>query len=307
MTRSGTAWLAAVIAVATALAAVLLATPASAGPRVIQVHPGPHAIQDALAAAQAGDTLNLHAGRYRQPHGLRVDKSVVIRSALDGRVTISGMCKVGTTISVAADNVRLRSLWVVGAASGFSFLPTEIDFTAVQSGEVTGSIVRDTCRSSGRGAEYGVNVFNSGPVKVIGNETFGFEDSGIYVGLISDTGDGTLMVRNNISTGSVRGIIVEDSSAAIAVVDNVFRHNLREGDFTNAGIFLHSSDGVRIRDNVVTNNGQDGIALDERSDRNRVIGNDVHQHTTDIRNDGTENCFTDNSFDTSSGDVSEPC
>ena len=45
------------------------------------------AIQDALAQAHAGDTLNLHAGRYRVPNGLVVGKSVVIRSAGIGRAS----------------------------------------------------------------------------------------------------------------------------------------------------------------------------------------------------------------------------
>jgi hypothetical protein len=53
--------------------------------------------------------------------------------------------------------------------------------------------------------------------------------------------------------------------------------------------------------------GEDGVVLDGNSDLNRVIGNDVHGHATDLRNDGESNCFTDNGYDTSSGDVSEPC
>jgi parallel beta-helix repeat protein len=236
-----------------------------------------------------------------------VTKSVVIRSAGDGMVTITGMCRVRATIAAEANHVRLRGLRVVGAADGFGFFPTEIDFTGVRAGEVSDSVAVDTCRSSGHGAEYGINVFGSGPVKVLDNDTFGFEDSGIYIGGISDTGHGTLMVRGNESHGSVRGIIVEDSSAEVAVVGNLVHDNRRGGDLTNAGIFLHSSDGVRIRDNVVTDNGDDGIVLDENSDLNRVIGNDVHGHTTDIRNDGESNCFTDNAYDTSAGDLSEPC
>jgi parallel beta-helix repeat protein len=286
------------------------AAPAQADPTVIQVQPGPHAIQDALQQAHGGDILNLHAGVYRQPQGLRVNKSVVIRSAGDGVVTITGQCKVNATISVVANKVRLRGLRVVGAADGFGFFPTEIDFRGVQSGEVSNSMAVDTCGGSGHRAEYGINLFNTGPVKVLDNLTSGFVDSGIYVGGIDGTWDATLMVRGNETRGNVRGIIVEDSSATIAVVDNLVRHNLRDSPddgFTNAGIYLHSSDGVRIRDNTVRNNGPDGIVLDGNSDFNRVIANAVHDHTTDLRNDGASNCFSDNDYDTSSGNVSDAC
>ncbi len=296
------------VAAALVTTALVVVGPANADTTTIQVHPGPHAIQDALEQAQRGDTLNLHAGFYRQPHGLRVDKPVVIRSAGDGVVTITGMCKVGVTIAVAANNVRLRGLRVVGADARFRFLPTEVDFTNVRSGEISDSVARDTCGKAGHPAEYGINVFNSGPIKVLRNDTFGFEDSGVYIGGISDTGDGTLMVRGNTMHGNVRGIIVEFSSATIAVVGNLVRHNQRAGEeFTNAGIFLHGSDGVLIRDNTVTNNGPDGIVLDDASDLNRVIGNGVHGHTADLHNDGGSNCFSDNDYDTSSGDVSEAC
>jgi parallel beta-helix repeat protein len=298
-----------VAAVAVALVAAMLVAggSANADPAVIQVHPGPHAIQDALEQAKRNDILELHAGIYRQPHALRVDKSVVIRSAGDGVVTISGMCKVNDTIVLAANNVRLRGLRVVGAADGFGFFPSEIDFNGIRTGEVSNSIAQDTCDEP---AEYGINVFNGGPIKVLDNETFGFTDSGIYIGGINDTGNGTLMVRGNLTHGNDRGIIVEDSTARVVVLENVVRHNRLQGEFpTNTGIFLHASDGVRVRGNTVTNNGEDGIWLDENSDHNRVIGNVVHGHTTDLRNDGQSNCFSDNDYDTAGGtqDVTEPC
>jgi hypothetical protein len=56
------------------IAAVLVAcslagAPAQASPRagkaIIEVFPGPDALANALAVANAGDTLNIHAGTYR--------------------------------------------------------------------------------------------------------------------------------------------------------------------------------------------------------------------------------------------------
>ncbi|HXJ64260.1 MAG TPA: NosD domain-containing protein [Actinomycetota bacterium] len=299
-----------------ALLAVALATaPASARQRVIQVHPGPNAIQDALDPAHAGDVLNLHSGVYRVPDGLVVDKGVVVRSAGDGTVTIDGRCKVGYTIHVTASNVRLRGLRVVGAAEGSDPFPAEVHFFGVQTGEVSGSVAVDTCKdgSGDGGAEYGISVFSSGPIQVVGNETYGFTDSGIYIGAISDTGNGTLRVQDNVTHSNARGVIVEDSSASIAVVGNRMFHNQRSGveGSINAGLFLHNSDGVRIRDNTIANDDENGIWLDPDSANNRVVGNTISGHHADIRNDGTGNCFTGNTFTTHAGkhngDIGHAC
>jgi parallel beta-helix repeat protein len=294
------------------LAAVALAlvpvAPAGAAPRTVQVHPGPQALQHALASAHAGDTLNVHAGTYRVPEGLVVAKPVVIKSAGDGVVTVDGRCKVHYTIQATANNVRLRGLRVVGAAEGFGAYPAEIDFIGVTTGEVSGSVAVDTCKVVGAGAEYGVSVFSSGPVKVLDNETSGFADSGIYIGAITDTGDGTLVVAGNDSFRNVRGIIVEDSfGGSISVTGNRIHHNQRSGGETNAGIYLTNSDRVRLSGNTVATDDEDGIVLDGASDHNRVVDNTISGHTADLRNDGSGNCFTGNTFATSSGDVSHAC
>ena len=305
------------MAVVAAVAAVLFAThvavaaPDAVGQRIIQVHPGPNAIQDALADAHAGDVLNLHAGVYRVPEGLAVGKAVVVQSAGDGTVTIDGRCKVGFTIQVSTNGVRLRGLRVVGAAEGFDLFPAEVHFSGVQTGEVSGSVAVDTCKdaSGDGGAEYGISVFTSGRIQVVGNETNGFTDSGIYIGNITDTGNGTLRVQDNVTHSNSRGIIVEDSSASIAVTGNRIHHNQRVGveGSTNAGIFLHNSDQVRVRDNTIVNDDENGIWLDPTSDHNRVIGNTISGHDEDIRNDGSDNCFTGNTFTTHTGEVSQGC
>ena len=113
-----------------------------------------------------------------------IDKGVVVHSAGDGTVTVDGRCLVRFTIEATASGVRLRGLRVVGAAEGFGPYPAEVDFAAVRTGEVSGSTTVDTCKdaSGDGGAEYGISVFGSGPIQVVGNETSGFTDSGIYIG-----------------------------------------------------------------------------------------------------------------------------
>ena len=90
---------------------------------------------------------------------------------------------------------------------------------------------------------------------------------------------------------------------------NRIHHNRRVGveESVNAGIFLHNSDRVRLRDNTIANDDENGIALDVASDHNRVIGNTISGHAADIRNDGSGNCFSGNTFATHEGDVSQAC
>ena len=299
------------IALIAAAMIALLAPPAGAAPHVIQVQPGPNAIQDALAKAHRGDILNLHAGTYRVADEIVIGKTVTVRSAGDGPVTVDGRCQVNSTIRAAANGVRIRGLRVVGAAEGFGDYPAEIDFTAVRGGEVSGSRALDTCKNaSGEGgAEYGISVFSSGPIQVLDNRTSGFTDSGIYIGAISDTGNGTLRVEDNVSWANARGVIVEDSSASIAVLGNTLHHNRRVGveGSTNAGLFLHNSDGVRIRGNAIAGDDENGIWLDPDSDHNRVVDNSISGNAADLHNDGSANCFTGNSYSTSTGDVGTAC
>ena len=75
----------------------------------------------------------------------------------------------------------------------------------------------------------------------------------------------------------------------------------------NAGIFLHNSDQVRLRDNTIANDDENGIWLDEASDHNRVVGNTISGHAANVRNDGGANCFTGNVFTTHAGDVGQAC
>ena len=92
-----------------------------------------------------------------------------------------------------------------------------------------------------------------------GNTAIGFEDAGIYIGGIVDTGSGSIVARMNRLYQNNRGIIVEDSfGASLQVESNVARHNHDDG------IFLHNSDGIEVLGNLTTNNGVNGIELDPR-------------------------------------------
>jgi parallel beta-helix repeat protein len=254
------------------------------GGRTIQVHPGE--LQDAIARARAGDTLVIHQGHYRG--AFVIDKRLrLIGAKREKRPLIDGGCDTRVTLAVRAPGVLLRRLHVVGATEGFGPVPSEVDFSWVESGRATHLLVRDTCD-----AEYGINVFGSAEVDLIENRGRGFSDAAFYVGAILSTGDGVLRVARNIGFASNRGIIVEDSvGGRIRVVGNRLSNNTAAGLGPPTGIFLHRSDGVLLIDNRVRDNGRFGIHLDPASDDNRLFGNVALRNPSgNIRNEGSRNC-----------------
>lgn len=133
-----------------------------------------------------------------------------------------------------------------------------------------------------------------------GNTAIGFEDAGIYIGGIVNTGSGSIVARGNRLYQNNRGIIVEDSfGASLQVESNVARHNHDDG------IFLHNSDGIEVLGNLTTNNGLNGIELDPDSDHNLVAKNSSRDNASfDLANDGgTGNCFSNNQYETSTGSI----
>jgi parallel beta-helix repeat protein len=258
---------------------------------VIEVFPGPNAIAHALASAEAGDLLNIHGGTYPEEVVVRVN-AVTLTAAGDGQVTIDGGCSAGSTVSVRAPDVALVGLRVVGAGAGP--FPIEIDFSGVESGTVRDTEVHDTCD-----AEYGVNVFDGGSIKIVRVTASGFSDAGIYVGAISSTPSGSLTVRSADTFGNSRGIIVENSSGGSIVVSGNRVHNN-----SMSGIYVTNSDRVSIRDNTVTNDNFSGIEVTFGSDMNLIARNTVSGHQFDLYDGGgIGNCWRNNVYTTSQGSI----
>ena len=264
------------------------------GRAVIEVYPGPDALKNALAIANSGDTLNIHAGTYTE-HVTIGTTDLTLRAAGDGEVTVDGGCSAATTVDVRADGTSIRGLRVIGAGLGFS--PMEINFRQVATGRVLNSTVEDTCGN----AEYGINVFLSQTIRVIGNTATGFGDAGIYIGAITSTQRGPLVIQGNETYGNVRGIIVENSAGGkIRVTGNDVHDN------QTTGIWITNSDGVHVESNIVRDDTYSGIELDPFSDNNLIRGNTASGHQYDLANDdgATGNCWLDNTYTTSLGDIS---
>jgi parallel beta-helix repeat protein len=285
-----------------------LAIVPSALAATIEVTPGPNAINKALNQANNGDTLRIHDGTYRG--SIEIDKRVTLRG-VGGRPLIDALCNNRATFVVAHTGVTLEHLKVVGAAEGFGDFPSEVDARGTFTGTIHDLVIHDTCGGVGDGAEYGINVFNGGPVEVSDNKiTGGFSDAGIYIGGIVDTGGDPLRVVRNDTYLNHQGIIVEDSglSGIVQLAHNNAHHNTANGvEGNESGIFLHRSDKVRMRDNSVRNNGEFGVNLDPDSDHNRLFDNTITANPTDLNNEGTANCGSGNTFSSTSGNPLGNC
>ena len=277
------------------LGLVLVPAGAGAGKRHhrkpgIYVRPGPGAISKAIDRAKGGQTIRIRRGRYHE--ALVIDKPVRLMAAGKVRPVIDGGCATQFTVAVRSSNVILRRLKVVGADEGHGAFPSEVDFNSVTTGRARGLVVKDTCD-----AEYGINVFGTGPIELLHNEARGgFSDAGIYVGGITDTRSGALRVKGNISYGNNRGIIVEDSSGVdLRVTANrLFSNTIPAGEGEPSGLFLHRSDGILIFANSIHDNGQYGIHLDDGSENNLLFDNAVSSNPIDFLAESSGNCGAGN-------------
>jgi parallel beta-helix repeat protein len=274
---------------------------ASASAATIEVSPGPNAINRAIDKAHDGDTLRIRHGYYRE--SLTIDKRVTLQGVGGRRPVIDAGCKRRATIQVSHGGVRLIHLKVKGAAENPSGpYPSEIDIENVASGSVRDTFVHNSCGGTDTGAEYGINVRNSGAVKVTrGRATGGFSAAGIYIGGITDTGSSTLEVAGNVSFGNHQGVIIENSSGGrIELHYNYLRHNRIGGEeFQPTGLFINNSDRVRVVDNEIQENGHFGVNLSAGSDHNALIDNEIEgngyaTNGVDVNNNGSANCGSGN-------------
>lgn len=280
---------------------------ATASAATIEVTPGHNAINKAIDKAHNGDLLRIHDGTY--PGAVTIDKRLILRG-VNGRPAIDARCNDRAAVRVASSAVTLSHLKVVGAGeTDQGPYPSEIDMRDVRSGTVHDVFVRDTCGFQ-RGAEYGVNVFNSGPVEVTDVIAGGgFSDAGIYIGGITNTGGGALRVARNTAFNNHQGIIVENSAGGLIQVahNRVMRNTATGAEGAKAGIFLNNSDRVRLRDNTVRANGEFGVNISPGSDHNFLFENTITGNPIDVNNQGSANCGSGNTFNTTSGTALSNC
>jgi len=285
-------------------------------------------IAPAIAAASAGDIIQVRGGVYRE--NLRIDKPLSIRG--DGRPTLFGT-GTGSVVTIDAPGSELSGFAIEGSGTGET---NEMDAAVTvhsNGNQIAGNVIRRSF--------YGIVVVNGSHNEITDNEIHGFRHlpfgqrgDGIYL----YRAPGNVLARNEVSgerdaiyfqyapRGRAIDNIVSDSRYALhdmfsddtRIARNVFRDSavganimnsrrlrleqnrfLRNRGVPGVGLTLKDCDDALVRDNEIAGNGR-GLLLDGSS-TNRFTANTFRDNDTAVslfssaeRNAFSENRFTGN-------------
>jgi nitrous oxidase accessory protein NosD len=264
------------------------------GKHKVHVFPGRNdPLTRAIERAEAGDVLVIHRGRYHE--AVEIDKDITLKGVGKRRPIIDGGCETGIVVNVLVSGVTLKRLRVQGANEGFGSLPSEVNFVGVSNGAARRMVFRDTCD-----AEYGVNIYRTGPIEITRSIARGFSDAGLYVGGVQT---GPVLFANNETFDNNRGIIVEDClPGTVVVTGNRVHNNDEPGTSTSpSGIDVIRTDGVDVVANQVWDNAVFGIRtydeLANESDDNRIFSNTISgSGTYDVYDESDTNCWNGTTY-----------
>ena len=195
-------------------------------------------IQEAINAAQQGDSIVVKSGIYREH--VRVNKSVSLTGE-DRNTTIIDSEGSGTVVLVTADNVVFEGFTVRNGTSG-------IVVSASQNCTIKGNIVEDN-------SERGILVTKSQDCTVIRNHAVGtYPGYGINV----NASQNVLVEENAASGNRFDGIGLLSSSSSI-VRGNTVNSNILYGvwvDSSEGNLFCHNNvfgNGIQVASNTPSN------------------------------------------------------
>ncbi|MEL6185356.1 MAG: parallel beta-helix domain-containing protein [Myxococcota bacterium] len=225
----------------TLAATLFLALPASAGAATHTVAPG-ESIQDAVNAAQPGDTVLVAPGRYTQ--SVYIDKP---RLTLEGKregeawAVLDGELKLNDGIISSGHSTVIKGFHVKGykgngimtqGANNFQILDNRVE-----------------------GAFYGIfpQFGTNGLVRA--NVVSGSEDAGIYVGM-SDN----IELRGNTCFGNVMGFEFENTRNAFAEGNHIYGNTTGIALTIVPGLPIKDAKGIVLKDNKIENNNLENFA-----------------------------------------------
>lgn len=316
------------------LAWIGLATTAAAQPLVVSPEGPFRSVSDAVAAADAGDEIEIRAGVYAEPT-ITIDRAITITgeagAILDGQgqnqiilvkaddVTIRGLTLRNVETSFVSDRAALkvdeaRRCVIEGNRIEDTFFGIYLAQTAectVRGNEITGSADREARAGNG------IHLWYSRWIIIEDNVVTGHRD-GIYLEFVEDS-----EVRRNVSQGNLRyGLhymfsdrcsyhenILRQNLAGVAVmysnnvemIGNRFEHNWGAASY---GLLLKDINDSAVRRNVFLRNTV-GILV-EGSNRTAVMENEFSGNGWAIRlmANAEDNLFERNNFIGNSFDVS---
>jgi len=187
-------------------------------------------VQDAIDAAEDGDTIRVWAGTYEE--NVVVDKTVSLIGNGSEEVTIDGGMS-GDVVRVTADWVNVSGFRVTNGDNGIYLDSSDHSI-----------ITNNTCSNN----YYGIYLSYSNDCTISNNNCENNSGSGIYLESSSNC-----TIDSNTCENNNHGIGISDSGAFI-LMNNICSFNNRYG------IFLESS-GHRTFENNICNNNDIGIYL----------------------------------------------
>ena len=239
-------------------------------------------IQQAVAAAEAGDKILVCPGQYFGTVPVSTPDLRIEAQGAPGEVVLRG-----ANVEGELGIVVLNTNGVV--VQGFAVENFGRAQIRIQGG--SGNTVRKNV-TSGAAFNDGIQVTSSSANLVEQNTSFGNQEDGIYVGVITDipfaptfdnlvrhnetfenrqhginlsgTGSGNVIFGNRVRDNVNRGINNVQASNGNIIEQNHVSENgipLPPGLGPGIGIFVNTSTGVTVRDNKVEGNGGSGITL----------------------------------------------
>ena len=212
-----------------------------------------HTIQEAINAAENGDTIYVYNGTYYEK--VILNKTVSLTGENQSITVIDGGGD-GTTVYITSDNVTIK---------GFTIKNGEIGLH-IQSSANTTLEKNEVLRNSFDG----VKIANSSGIKINNNMLSRNSQHGIFIFQSSHNS-----ITNNTVTSDSRwsvGIFIYSSSSNEICCNEVRGTGDNEGGVE----LLNSTDNI-LRDNVVINNNWSGISL-RYSSNNAIRGNTIADH-----------------------------
>ncbi len=268
---------------------------------VISVSPN-DSLQAAIDAAQAGDTVQLAAGKYIG--NIIINKPLILQGTTDHRAIIEGDRK-GRTITVAAPNVTVQNLTVTHSGLSLPNMDAGVflDKSASHAKVLNNQILDNSVGVYLWGSPYALVQGNT----IVGNKELRGNERGNGVSVWN--APYSQVLHNDISYG--RDGIFSNASTFNTFNHNTF-HNLRYGIhymYTNDSEINHNvvrdseigyaimfSERIKVNHNISIHNSQQGMMLNY-ANHSEIIGNAVSQSEKCVFiYNANNNQFRDNYF-----------
>jgi len=253
-----------------------------------------HTIQEAINAANPGDTIYVRNGTYYE--NVVVNKTLSLLGENRER-TIIDPRKTSTVILVSANNVSISNFTVRNSGSGTydAGIFIEGDGCEINDNHIVSNYRSGVYISGLHNTLYGNNITSNffDGVRILGsfnkllqNDIIGNSPYQDYSG-ISIYGSHNIITGNNITNDRL-GIWM-DHAGDNRVSGNYIAYN-------SWGIYPFCSSDNVLSNNIITSNYWDGIEMHGPSDRNLVVDNDITSNYVGIFGGGSFNTVSSNSI-----------